>query len=58
MACSPVLESRPDDKCNQLSLLSQSVEPRDMCEARLGYGVKIDPGLSSPSILMTINDSL
>lgn len=47
-----------DNKCDQFSLVSRSPEPRDMCKARLGFGVKINPGLSSPSILMTINDSL
>jgi len=51
-------ESLAGDQCNQLSLLSWSPDPRDMCKARLGFGVKINPGLSSPSILMTINDLL
>lgn len=40
------------------SLLSWSPEPRDMCKARLGFSIKINPGLSSPSILMTIDDLL
>lgn len=52
------LGSLAHDKYNQFSLLSRSPEPRDMCKARLSSGVKINPGLSSPSILMTINDSL